>query len=262
MEFDKIDATLMKFPYFNVLQKIKENTALLDFMASEKYTTEAMGTYYNMSPDEATVNFAYQNTQGIRGVKTKHHETLAASATDDAEAVEAQDTSPSESGSSPSTPSEKKVSATETHSSTPPTEELDIIITATSDMGGDTDTIPTDAVSQLTHQRSFSDWLRTIRKKKQGDLEDRNKVEDIKAQWQKKRILEMQEDDAEPIDDKVFDMIINSVTENEELVSEPLAELYLQQGYTDKAKVIYHKLILKYPEKSSYFAGLIRKIDS
>ena len=36
---------------------------------------------------------------------------------------------------------------------------------------------------------------------------------------------------------------------------------YLDQGYKDKAKEIYSKLSLRYPEKSAYFAALIEKID-
>lgn len=44
--------------------------------------------------------------------------------------------------------------------------------------------------------------------------------------------------------------------------TEPLAQIYLDQGYKDKAKEIYSKLSLRNPEKSVYFAALIEKIDS
>ena len=43
--------------------------------------------------------------------------------------------------------------------------------------------------------------------------------------------------------------------------TESLAKVYLAQGYKDKAKEIYSKLSLRYPEKSVYFAALIEKID-
>ncbi len=46
-----------------------------------------------------------------------------------------------------------------------------------------------------------------------------------------------------------------------EIVTETLAEIYLDQGYPEQAKRIYSKLILAYPEKSVYFASLIEKID-
>ena len=43
--------------------------------------------------------------------------------------------------------------------------------------------------------------------------------------------------------------------------TETLAQIYAEQGYYSQAKKIYSKLILAYPEKSAYFASLIRKID-
>ncbi len=50
--------------------------------------------------------------------------------------------------------------------------------------------------------------------------------------------------------------------EREELVTETLAAIYAQQGYTKKAIQIFEKLSLKYPEKSTYFAGHIEKIKN
>lgn len=43
--------------------------------------------------------------------------------------------------------------------------------------------------------------------------------------------------------------------------TETLARIYMEQGYYEQAKFIYSKLILRYPEKSSYFATLIAELD-
>ena len=47
---------------------------------------------------------------------------------------------------------------------------------------------------------------------------------------------------------------------SEEVVSETLAELYVNQGFIDKAIEMYGKLSLKYPEKSTTFALLIKNL--
>jgi len=59
----------------------------------------------------------------------------------------------------------------------------------------------------------------------------------------------------------VKEVAAKSLEEDKSIVSITLAKIYEQQAYFDKAINIYKKLILKYPEKSSFFAGLIKDLE-
>ena len=52
-----------------------------------------------------------------------------------------------------------------------------------------------------------------------------------------------------------------STTENDEIITETLANIYFQQKNYKKAEEAYKKLSLKYPEKSVYFATRIEEIE-
>ncbi|MFZ1378709.1 MAG: hypothetical protein WAS56_03520 [Saprospiraceae bacterium] len=60
--------------------------------------------------------------------------------------------------------------------------------------------------------------------------------------------------------DDIAQVIEASNKLSEEVVSETLAELYVNQGFIDKAIEMYGKLSLKYPEKSTTFALLIKNL--
>lgn len=57
------------------------------------------------------------------------------------------------------------------------------------------------------------------------------------------------------------DLSLSSVKLNEELISENLAKILTKQGKSEQALAMYRKLSLKYPEKSTYFAEIIEKLE-
>ena len=61
---------------------------------------------------------------------------------------------------------------------------------------------------------------------------------------------------------KSEDLSAKSTEFKAEVGSEYLAEIYIEQNKIKKAIAIYESLSLKFPEKKSYFAELIKKIKS
>lgn len=108
-----------------------------------------------------------------------------------------------------------------------------------------------------TGPSSFSDWLsslpseqeRTVRKREQTELVDQFLMAPPRFQPKKEKTAE-----------QTPNIASESIQERSEFMTETLAKLYIEQGHVEKAIEAYDILRLRFPEKSSFFAGRIRAL--
>ncbi len=116
----------------------------------------------------------------------------------------------------------------------------------------------TDEDKQLMVVMSFSEWLVFFKNRKAREAEEVEDQKAVKTMWQKEKLAAALEEENEEIPEKVFEMAVNSITKEDDLASESLAEIHAKQGRYDKAIEMYRKLSLRNPQKKAYFA---RKIE-
>lgn len=107
---------------------------------------------------------------------------------------------------------------------------------------------------------SFSEWLSFYKKKRQQEEEVVQDQRELKTMWQKEKLAAALEEENDEIPENVFEMAVNSITKEENLVSESLAEVMVKQGRYDRAIDMYKKLSLRKPQKKAYFARKIEEI--
>ncbi len=114
-----------------------------------------------------------------------------------------------------------------------------------------------------SNEHSFSEWLKLMDGSSASTLPKEEKSEKPKKA-NKELINKFITTDPQIKPKKEFYSASNmarlSVKENDDLVTETLANIYAQQGNIEKAIAAYEKLALKYPEKRIYFANLIHKL--
>lgn len=101
---------------------------------------------------------------------------------------------------------------------------------------------------------SFSDWLNP----KEKVVSRRERFDDIIDQFISA------DPRVKPEPAEMFspeNMAKLSLVDDESFVTETLASIYVKQGNYDKARKAYEQLSLKFPEKSSYFARLLKDLD-
>jgi len=120
------------------------------------------------------------------------------------------------------------------------------------------DMSPAEEAKSLMVVMSFSEWLVYFKKRKEQEQEEVEGQKAVKTMWQKEKLAAALEEENEEIPEKVFEMAVNSITKEDDLASESLAEIHAMQGKYDKAIEMYRKLSLRNPQKKAYFA---RKIE-
>ena len=117
-----------------------------------------------------------------------------------------------------------------------------------------------DVDKSLMVMMSFSEWLLHFKNTSHKQEEEKKDQKALKTMWQKEKLAAAIEEENEEIPENVFEMAVNSITKEDGLASESLAEIYVKQGKYDKAMDMYRKLSLRNPQKNAYFARKIEEI--
>ena len=113
---------------------------------------------------------------------------------------------------------------------------------------------------------SFNEWMQLVSKKpierNENDLKSEPKTEPKSKKFSLIDKFIETNPKIKPVEKNVSnkDISYESTLENENLMTETLAKVYLEQQKYDKAIKAYHILCLKYPEKSGFFADRIKAI--
>lgn len=100
--------------------------------------------------------------------------------------------------------------------------------------------------------KSFTSWLREMK---------HTFAEKASKQWYHQQMHRSYEDADPEVSEKVEKMAMDSITLNDDIVSETLAEIWARQHQYQTAIHIYQKLSLLNPNKSAYFAQKIKELQ-
>lgn len=114
-----------------------------------------------------------------------------------------------------------------------------------------------DSAEQLDEKgaaemRSFTDWLREMK---------HSFAKKTDKDWYHQQLHRIYVDDDPEVSEAVEKMAMESITLNDDIVSETLAEIWARQRQYQTAIQIYQKLSLLNPNKSAYFAHKIQELQ-
>jgi tetratricopeptide (TPR) repeat protein len=100
--------------------------------------------------------------------------------------------------------------------------------------------------------KSFTSWLKEMK---------HTFAEKASKQWYHQQMHRSYEDVDPEVSEAVEKMAMESITLNDDIVSETLAEIWARQHQYQTAIHIYQKLSLLNPNKSAYFAQKIKELQ-
>lgn len=117
---------------------------------------------------------------------------------------------------------------------------------------------------------SFTDWLKKVpsQSKTQKEIEEEQEIAEREIKYKliddflekNPKIVPMKKTDITPANTP--SNFVQNTEEYSDLMTETLAQIYIEQKKYDKAIKAYKILILKYPEKNSLFANRIKEIEN
>ncbi|MGV0925348.1 hypothetical protein [Empedobacter tilapiae] len=117
---------------------------------------------------------------------------------------------------------------------------------------------------------SFTDWLKKVpsQSKTQKEIEEEQEIAEREIKYKliddflekNPKIVPMKKTDITPAN--TSSNFVQNTEEYSDLMTETLAQIYIEQKKYDKAIKAYKILILKYPEKNSLFANRIKEIEN
>lgn len=118
------------------------------------------------------------------------------------------------------------------------------------------------AASSSEVDAADEDLIASIKKKeKKAILDSRKKKQNDLINAFSKKSVKLTSIEENQHAAEMGDLSKNSTTFNDKLISEAFAKLLIKQNKKEQAVEIYKKLMLKFPNKTAYFASLIERLE-
>lgn len=138
--------------------------------------------------------------------------------------------------------------------------------------GSDAYSLSDSETADWDEARSFSGWLSVLKNQPVSAVPPEVSVEGEEPSDKKMSLIDsflesgMKKRRMAPLKpqeraDEIVDISAKSLQENEDLMTETLANIYIKQQHFFKAIDIFDRLRLKYPEKNLYFARRIKELE-